>query len=86
MGYYISVLQKGKIYELDGQKLQFIEKDGNHYYFYICRMDEWSFRYAPTKETTSFDVKEINFIKRFQDERTNVGLKRIGKDKVFQRN
>ena len=74
------------MYELDGQKLQFVEKDGNRYYFYICRMDEWTFRYMPTEEKTSFHIKEINFIKRFQNEHTTIGLKRMGKDKVFPKN
>lgn len=73
------------MYELDGQKLQFIEKFANRYYFHICKMDEWSFKYLPTGETTSFNIKEINYIKRFENGTKRFGLKRIGKEKVFPR-
>lgn len=85
MGYYLNVLQQGKMYELDGQKLQFIEKVGNWYYFYICKMDEWTFEYEPTDEKTFFTIDQMNYIKRIQAETKNIGLRKIGKDKVFPR-
>ena len=85
MGYYLNVLQKGQMYELDGQKLEFIEKYGSRFYFYVCKMDEWSFKYIKTNEKKSFEHKEINFIKRFQDEPQKIGLRKVGRDKVFPR-
>ena len=85
MGYYLNVLQQGKMYELDGQKLQFIEKVGSWYYFYICKMDEWTFEYEPTDEKTFFTIDQMNYIKRIQAETKNIGLRKIGKDKVFPR-
>ncbi len=85
MGYYLNCLQQGKMYELDGQKLQFIEKVGGSFYFYVCKVDDWTFNYTPTEETVSLSVKEMTYIKRFDQEPTQVRLRKIGKDKVFPR-
>lgn len=85
MGYYINVLTKGKKYDLDGQKLLFIDKVSEYFRFYKCKMDEWSFRYEPTSELVEFDRKEINFIKPFHDEQNQRCLTIIGRDKVFKR-
>lgn len=85
MGYYINILQKNQLYELDGQKLRFIEKDGKRFYFHICEKDEWSFVYQPTGEIVSFLSNEINFIKRVQDEPNKGGLHKIGRERVFPR-
>ena len=85
MGYYLNVLQQGEMYELNGQKLQFIERNGTHYYFFVCKMGEWTFRYEPTNEKVLFTSKELNYIKRFGTGNTNFGLKVAGKDKVFPR-
>jgi hypothetical protein len=85
MGYYISVLQKGEIYELNGQKLEFDEKAGKLYFFYVCEFDEESFSYRKTDETAFFTLEEINYIKRYNEQQKISGLKKIGKDKVFQR-
>lgn len=85
MGYFINILQEGCEYELDGHHLQFIQKLDNHYYFYICEYDEWSFKYIPTAVIASYSIKELNYIKRVQDQPIRFGLRRIGKEKVFQR-
>jgi hypothetical protein len=85
MGYYIRILQEGKMYELDGKKLQFIEKYGQFYYFNVCKYDEYTLKYEPTNERLPFTRKEIEYIKRLQDEPMKVGLRKIGRDKVFQR-
>jgi hypothetical protein len=86
MGYYLNVLQEGQIYELDGQRLQFIEKVGEWFYFYVCKMDEWTFNYEPTNEKVFYSSKELAYIKRVRDFQTGAGLRKIGKDKVFPRN
>jgi hypothetical protein len=86
MGYYLNTLQKGKMYELDGQKLQFIGKFGTRYYFYKCKMDEWSFEYEPTTQKASFTNEEMTYIKRIQENSTVGVLRKIGKDKVFPKN
>jgi hypothetical protein len=85
MGYYLNVLQEGCQYELDGQRLQFIQKLDKQYYFYICEYDEWSFKHIPTAVIMSFSIKELAYIKRVQEFSSNVKLRRIGKDKVFNR-
>lgn len=84
MGYYLSVLKKGQVYELDGQKIQFVEKVGKWFYFYVCKMNEWSFKYEPTDEKISFTLEQINYIKRTY-QKPNNGLRMIGRDKVFPR-
>lgn len=86
MGYYLNVLRKGEMYQLEGQKLLFLEKILSRYYFYTCKMDEWDFRYKPTNEKISFTADEIVYLKRFQDEPTSVGLRKIGRDKVSPKN
>lgn len=86
MGYYLNVLRKGQMYELDGQKLQFTEKVGKRFYFYSCKMNDWLFRYEPTNDKISFTSEEINFIRRVQDEPIKSGLRKIGREKVFPRN
>lgn len=85
MGYYINVLQKGQMYELEGQKLQFIEKVDKWFYFYTCKMDERTFNYEPTNEKVFFTSKELTYIKRVQDQPIRDGLHRIGREKVFPR-
>ena len=85
MGYFLNVLREGQMYQLDGQKLQFIEKFGQFYYFYICKYDEWKLQYEPTEERVPFTRKEIEYIKRVQGEPRQVGLRKIGRDKVFPR-
>ena len=85
MGYYLNVLQEGAIYDLDGQKLKFIQKIDGAYYFHVCKYDEWSLNYIPTDLVASYDIKEINYIKRFQSCSPKGALKRIGKDKVFSK-
>lgn len=84
MGYYLSVLKKGQVYELDGQKIQFVEKVGKWFYFYACKMNEWNFKYEPTDEKISFTLQQINYIKRAYQTYNN-GLRKIGRDKVFPR-
>lgn len=85
MGYYISVLQKGVQYEVEGKRIEFIQKMDGFYYFYLCKKDEWDFDYKPTELVVSYTDKEIEFIKRIQGESNKGVLKRIGKDKVFNR-
>ena len=85
MGYYINVLQKGEKYTLNGETIEFIEKQGSRFYFYLCKYDMETFRHIRTNEKVGFLLSEINYIKRFQQS-TNGLLKRIGKDKVFARN
>ena len=85
MGYYINTLQQGCEYELDGRHLQFIQKLGKQYYFYVCEYDEWAFRYIPTKLIVFYKGKELTYIKRVQDQPIKVGLRKIGRDKVFPR-
>lgn len=85
MGYYINKFQEGCEYELDGRHLQFMQKLDDRYYFYVCEYDEWSFKYIPTALIASYSIKELTYIKRVQDAPIKVGLRRIGKDKVFNR-
>lgn len=85
MGYYINTLQEGCEYELDGKHLQFMQKLDNRYYFYVCEYDEWAFRYIPTTLIASFTINELTYIKRVQGEPRRVGLRKIGKEKVFPR-
>ena len=85
MGYYINVLQQGVQYELDGQRLEFIQKLDGLYYFYLCKQDDWDMNYKPTELIYSYSSKEIEFIKRIQGLSPKGVLKRIGKDKVFNR-
>ena len=85
MGYFINTLQEGCEYKLDGKHLQFMQKLDNRYYFYVCEYDEWSFRYIPTALIASFTIKELTYIKRVQGEPRRVGLRKIGKEKVFPR-
>lgn len=85
MGYYINALQQGKMYDLDGLRLEFSEKIGKLYYFYIHKLDELGFNYNKTDLVVSYSSKELNYIKRVQDCTTKGLLKRIGKDKVFPR-
>ena len=85
MGYYINTLQEGCEYELDGRHLQFMQKLDNLYYFYVCEYDEWSFRHIPTAVIACYTIKELTYIKRVQDQPIRVGLRRIGRDKVFPR-
>ena len=85
MGYYINILIQGEMYELDGQKLLFIEKKDKRYYFYLCKKEDWGFDYFPTEEKLDFTIKEIHYIKRVQDLHSFCGLQSIGKEKVFPR-
>jgi hypothetical protein len=85
MGYYINILRQGQMYELEGQKLQFIERIDGRYYFHICQMDYNELKCLPTGEITSFTIQEINFIRRVNDEQKSVGLRRIGRERVFPR-
>lgn len=85
MGYFINTLQEGCQYELDGKHLQYMQKIDNEYYFYVCEYDEWSFKYIPTALIASYSIKELTFIKRSKDQPNIVGLRKIGKDKVFPR-
>lgn len=83
MGYYISVLQNGKMYELDGQKLEFIRKQGKLFYFYLCKFNDKTFNYEKTEKEVLLELNEIYFIKRFYQNEKSDGLRKIGKDKVF---
>ena len=85
MGYYVSVLQKGVQYELEGRRLEFVEKTRNLYWFYLCKKDEWSLDYERTDEMVSYTFKELNFLKRINECSARGTLKPIGKDKVFKR-
>ena len=85
MGYYINVIQKGVQYELDGVRLEFVEKGKKLYYFYLCKKDEWSFDYQRTDEMVSYTKEELNFLKRINECSARGTLKRIGKDKAFKR-
>jgi hypothetical protein len=85
MGYHISVLQKGVQYEVEGTRIEFIQKMDGIYYFYLCKKDEWGFDYKRTDLIVSYTSKDIEFIKRIQSEPPKGLLKRIGKDKVFNR-
>ena len=86
MGYFLNVLRQGQMYDLNGEKIVFIQKVGRLYYFYVCKYNEWTFKFEPTEEKTSFTIKEINYIKRAQNEQNEIGLRKIGRDKVFPRN
>lgn len=85
MGYYLSVLQEGCQYELEGNRLQFMQKLDDQYYFYVCEYDEWAFKYIPTALIASYSIKELAYIKRAKDQPNTVKLRRIGRDKVFNR-
>jgi hypothetical protein len=84
MGYYLNVLQEGAKYELDGERLVFIGKKNNLYYFYLCKYDSSCFDYVKTNDTVLYKIRELNFIKKVQD--GSIALRRIGRDKVFGRN
>ena len=86
MGYYVNILQKGQIYELDGQKLQYIEEIDKWHYFYICKMDEWTFDYEPTTEKRFYRLKDLAYLKRVDNGKASFGLRQIGRDKAFPRN
>ena len=85
MGYYISTLQQGKLYELDGVRLEFTNKRGRLFYFYIHKLDETGFLYEKTERVVSYSSKELNYIKRVQECSPSGMLKRIGREKVFAR-
>ena len=85
MGYYLNTLIEGKLYELNGQRLEFSSKVGKMYYFYKYAYDEDSFRYKKTENLVSFAFKELNYLKRVQECSDFGSLKRIGRDKVWQR-
>lgn len=85
MGYYLNTLIKGKLYELNGQRLEFSEKVGKIYYFYRYDYDENNFTYKKTNYSVAFSLKELNFLKRVQECSDFGSLKRIGRDKVWQR-
>ena len=86
MGYYLNILKPGQIYELDGIKLQFIEKIDKWYYFYICKLNELTFNYEPTKEKRFYKLKDLAYLKRVDNGKEGFNLRQIGKDKVFPRN
>jgi hypothetical protein len=85
LGYYINVFIKGEKYELNGQKLQFDQKIGKLFFFYVCKFDEETLGYTTTDETAIFTSKELYYIKRFDEQPIKGGLRKIGKDKVFQK-
>lgn len=85
MGYYINVLMPGKMYELDGQRLQYIEKVDKWYYFYLCKMDELTLDYVPTNEKRFYRLKDLTYLKRVENGKASVCLRQIGKDKVYKR-
>lgn len=85
MGYYLNTLIKGKLYELNGQRLEFSEKVGKLYYFYRYDYDENTFTYEKTNHSVAFSLKELNFLKRVQECSDFGSLERIGRDKVWQR-
>ena len=86
MGYYISVLKQGQLYELDGIRLEFAQKTRGLYYFYIYKFDSSTFAYNRTDLLVSYKSKELNYLKRVQECSPKGVLKRIGRDKVFARN
>lgn len=85
MGYYLNTLIEGVKYELDGQKLEFYKKSNGLYYFYRYMYDEDTFTHYKTNELVSFKIKELNYLKRVQECSANGSLKKIGRDKVWQR-
>lgn len=86
MGYYISTLLKGEKYELNGETIEFIEKVGRFYHFYLCEYNKETFRHNPTQSKISYTANEINYIKRAKNLCEAVCLKRIGRDRVWSRN
>ena len=85
MGYYINALLQGERYELNEETLEFIEKVGKFYYFYICKYDMETFKYNATELKVSYTAKELTYIKRAKKMCEVVGLQRIGRDKVWSR-
>jgi hypothetical protein len=85
MGYFISKLQKGCEYELDGVRLQFDEKKKGSFYFYICKFNFETLSYEKTDMVASYSNKELEFLKRVNGCSTSGALKRVGRDKVFAR-
>lgn len=87
MGYYINVLQKGAIYELNGEYIKFVKKDGNLFYFYSCkRLNPFDFSFTKLNEVCIYTEREIYYIKKVNDCAKKGQLKKIGKEKVFPRN
>lgn len=85
MGYYINVLQEGKLYELNGLRLEYLSKRGKLFYFYIYKLNEDNFLYEKTDMVVSYSSKDLTYIKRVQECSPIGMLKRIGRDKVFAR-
>lgn len=85
MGYYLNTLIQGEKYELNGQKLEFYQKSNGLFYFYRYVYDEDSFNHQKTNELVSFTFKELNYLKRVQECSAFGSLKRIGRDKVWQK-
>ena len=86
MGYYVNTLQQGASYQLNGQRLVYMQKIDGRFYFYLCKYDENWLDYIQTDELVSFSFKELNYIKRLQECSSKGSLKPIGKEKVFARN
>ena len=86
MGYYLRTLIQGARYELEGQNLEFCQKVGKMYYFYRYAYDEDTFSYNKTDYLVGFTIKELSYLKRVQECSDFGLLKKIGRDKVWQRN
>lgn len=86
MGYFIDVLQKGTQYELDGKRMEFVEKKGRLFYFYLYEYDGITFSYNKTDYLLNYTSKEIYFIKRVQECSPKGCLRAIGRDRIFARN
>ena len=86
MGYYINKFLSGVQYDLEGTRLQFVEKRGNLFAFFICKMDTTDFQYKPTAQMAYYAKEDLEYIKRIQEGSINKGLRKIGRDKVFARN
>ena len=85
MGYFLNTFIKGAQYELSGQRLEFFNKSNGLYYFYRYSYNEDDFSYNKINELVAFTLKELNYIKRFNDMQNKIKLQKIGNDKVFQR-
>jgi hypothetical protein len=83
MGYYVNSLQKGTLYELGGMRLEFVEKNGRSFYFYIYRFNEDIYGYEKANSMISYTSKELTYIRRIQECSPKGMLKCIGRDRVF---
>lgn len=78
---YLNKLLEGHRYNLNGEILEFIEKSGKFYYFYICKQNEWTFEHERTEEATLYTEDELAYIKKIQEPIAKGILKKITEKK-----